>query len=483
MTVSLRLVLLLLVSSSCVTTRASQTCDSFADYDLRAREQLDTLLAEAPGETLVKETARLNSERRACARHVISGFRERREEKGMNDVQFELDALSATYGAPQLDALITEALGDDAQQLRPLIEEARQRTTRIASTDRNARRDDVELAKLKVDAPDSMGTAPEMPATLCAEASVCAQLDCIIERAEPGDERVKRELVKAAQPCLDVTDDAPSLAKLAQSLKPWAPNGALTETLVKLEAKRRAVWPSIEAARSAGKAGLAAQLAAPFADVPTVREEVATLRTTALTKHRERARTVASSPEASWLQQRLIESFGGEPATPLTGAGRWDTARWRCPEPKPELPALPRGLDAKLNVRCETPPPAQKDDSMRTFELRSMKVQGTLSFTCAGKTEDKPLRIEDPTSDSFPSESFRHELAQRVPDAVKACSRRHQLASTASCTELRSLGAADIMRRFVDHARFTHRWEPCFEEWFVVTEGAQLPSWPAEKVE
>ncbi len=467
----------LLLFCACVTTRSSQTCDSFADYDLRAREQLDALMAEAPGETLVKETARLNAARRACARHVISGFLERREDKGLNDVQLELDALAATYGAQELDALIAEALGDDARPLLPLIEEARQRTTRVSSTERHARRDDAELAKLKVDAPDSMGAAPEMPATLCAEASACAQVDCIIERAEPGDERVKRELVKAAQPCLDATNDAAALSSLATSLKPWAPNGALTETLTKLEGKRRAVWPSVEEARAAGKIGLAAQLAAPFADAPAVSEDVAKLRVAALTRHRERARAVAASPEATWLQQRLIEAFGGEPSTTLTGAGRWDTARWRCPEPKPELPTLPRGLDAKLNVRCETPPPAQKDDSMRTFELRSMNVQGTLSFTCAGKTEDTPLRIEDPTSDSFPSESFRHELEQRVPEAVKTCGRRHQLASTASCTELRSLGAADIIRRFVDHARFTHRWEPCFAEWFVVTEGAQLPSW------
>lgn len=474
----------LLFFCACVATRSSliddaPTCESFADYDARAREQLDVLVAEAPGEQLVKETARINSARRACARHVLNGLRERREDKGLDDVQRELDALSATYGPAQLDVLINETLGDDALQLRPLIEEARQRTTRQASSAGNDRRDDTELAKLKVDAPESMGVAPELPKTMCAEATACAQVECVVERAEAGDKAVRAELEKAARQCLDSDPDTQRLATLLKSLTPWAPSGAYTETLSLLETRRRALWPRVEAARSGGKPGLAAQLAAPFADVPSVSREVKDLRAAALVKHRARAREVANVEEAKWLQLQLVEQFGGEKAPALSTTGRWDTARWRCEAPKPaELPPLPRGLDVKWNVRCELPKPAAKDDELRTFELRQMKVLVTLTSTCAGQSTSTDFSVQEPGTETFPDEAFRHELEVRVPEIITACGRRHQLRSTASCTELRKLGAADLIRRFVEHARFTHRWETCFAEWFEATEGVQLPPPP-----
>lgn len=458
---------------SCVASRTSliedaSTCESFAAFDARAREQLDALLAEAPGEQLVKETARINAARRACARNVSNGLRERRETNGLNDVQTELDALTATYGA----ATVNEMLGDDASQLRALVEEARQRTTREAASAGNARRDDSELSNLKVDAPDSMGPAPELPKTMCDEVSPCAQVDCIVERAEPGDKAVRPELEKAARQCLDSSPEVAKLGALLNTLKPWAPSGAHTDVLRELEKRKNSVWPRVQVAQP----GLAAQLASPFAEVPSVAKEVSALRARALAHHRERAREVANVEEAMWLQLRLVEQFGGEPAPELISAGRWDTARWRCEAPKPtSLPPLPRGLDVKLNVRCEQPKASPKDDEMRTFELRQMKVLISMTSTCAGQSSTAEFNVQDPGSETFPDEAFRHEFEMRVPELVTACGRRHQLQSTASCTLLRKLGAADIIRKFVEHARFTKKWEPCFAEWFEVTEGAQLP--------
>ncbi|MGV3621249.1 MAG: hypothetical protein ACO1OB_10550 [Archangium sp.] len=467
----------LLSLCSCVTSRGSlvddaKTCDSFAEFDARAREQLDALVSEAPGDQLVKETARINSARRACAKHVLGGLRERREEKGLNDVQTELDAMTASYGA----AFINDTLGDDATQLKPLIEEARQRTSREASAAGNARRDDAELANLKVDAPSSTGPSPELPKTMCAEATACMQVDCVVERADPGDAAVRRELEKAARECLDSKPDVTRLAALLTALEPWSPSGAHTDVLRELETRRLAVWPKVEGAKMESKPGLAAQLAAPFADVPSVAREVKDLRAAALSRHQARAKEVANVEEAKWLQLKLVEQFGGEKAPELSSAGRWDTARWRCEATKPtELPSLPRGLDVKWNVRCEQPKAAPKDDELRTFELRQMKVLISLTSTCAGQTTTTDFTVQEPGSEAFPDEAFRHELEVRVPEIITACGRRHQLQSTASCTLLRKLGAADLIKKFVEHWRFTAKWEPCFTEWFEATEGAQLP--------
>lgn len=482
----------LLLFSSCVTTRAAlvdeaPTCDSFATYDARAREQLDALLSEAPGEQLVKETARLNSARRTCARNVLSTLRERREADGIEAVQTEFDALTAAYGAAQLDQLVADTLGDEALQLRPLIEEARQRATREASTSQHARRDEAELKNLKVDAPTTEAPTLTMPSTMCAEATPCAQVSCVVERGEPGDERVKPDLMRAAQQCLDTRPDDAALAQLIATLQPWAPAGPHTEALTRLESRRRTVWPQVHAARDAQKPALAAQLAAPFVSLPSVRDEVESLRRAAIAKHEARLKEVQRVDEARWLQALVLQSLGGDAPAALAGAGKWDTARWRCEAPVPSpLPTLPPGLDVKLNVRCELPKKKEEDDAMRTFELRSMKVTVGLTYTCAGQVSDGGFTVQDPALETFPDETLRHELEQRVPQFVTACARRHQLTATASCTQLRSLGAADIMKRFVGHARFTHRWEPCFVEWFEATEGARLPpvQWPSsERVE
>ena len=86
--------------------------------------------------------------------------------------------------------------------------------------------------------------------------------------------------------------------------------------------------------------------------------------------------------------------------------------------------------------------------------------------------------MEDPGNEKFPSEMLLRELSARVEKATAECARAHRFAQLADCAELNRLGAGDVIKRFVGHARFTHAWEPCFAEWFLATEGARLPPAP-----
>ncbi len=58
----LRLIVIGALLSSCVTARLTvadtQTCDAFGPVDNAVRAELDTLLASAPGEELVRESSR-----------------------------------------------------------------------------------------------------------------------------------------------------------------------------------------------------------------------------------------------------------------------------------------------------------------------------------------------------------------------------------------------------------------------------------------
>src|SRR6185436_16411881 len=107
-----------------------------------------------------------------------------------------------------------------------------------------------------------------------------------------------------------------------------------------------------------------------------------------------------------------------------------------------------------------------------------MKVQGTFTYSCAGKTFDKPLRVEDPANEKFPVEMMTRELTARVEEAKAECAKAHRFVQIADCAELSRFGAGDVIKKFVGHARFTHSWEPCFAEWFLATEGARLPPAP-----
>lgn len=478
---ALALLLLSCATTSAQLEREAASCESFATFDEQTRRQLDALLSEAPGDMLVREASRLNTARRTCARHVLGGLLALREARGVEAAQRELDALSATYRRDDLRALMTQTLGEDLANLEPLLLEARVRVSRSGGAAGAARRDDAELNKLKVDAPETTTAPLEVPESMCDEHSPCAQLRCVVEHPPASPEA-------AARACLDEATalEPQARAKRAAevlSLLPSTASPARTEARRMLETLRTQLWPQVEAAVAAKQPGRAAQLAGLFRTLPTVSARVEQLRDAAQAHHLARAKELAASPEATWLHRRLAEDFGGPEAPPLTGAGKWEAPRWRCKAPLPTLPELPAGVGATLTLRCVEPGPERKksgDDPMRTFELegslKGQRLDGNLHVTCADRSSSYTVRVEDPGVEGFPEEALRQELQRLVARTVPDCAHIHEFAATRSCTELRRRTPGEIMTRFVDHARFLGRWERCFEEWLLVTEGVMPPA-------
>lgn len=487
---------MVLFAVGCATPRGAleaegARCESFVELDARVREQLDALLAEAPGEALVRESSRLNGSRRACARRVVAGLLERREAQGLEAVQQELDALAGTYGEDGVRALLVEAHGEEARTLEPLLLEARTKTARRAAAGGLAQRDEAERKRLEVALPESMGPPPEVPETMCDAPTPCEQLACVVEHPTASPEL-------AARRCLDALAGvsaqrrAEGLARVL-ALLPDAPGPSRTEARMQLETLQRQRWPEVERAVAAQRPGGAAQVATPFGVLPSVSARVRALREAARAHHLARAREFAATPDAAWLHRALAADFAGEAAPPLEGRGAWAPLRWRCkadaPE-LPELPELPAGLSATLTVKCATDAAKQeskRDDAMRTFELesslRGQRVEGTLAVSCADRTSAYALRVEEPGVEGFPTEALRQELQRLLERARSDCGQHHALAATRSCTELRKRTAAEVTARFVDHARFTGKWEPCFGEWLEATEGVSPPKVPASTSE
>jgi hypothetical protein len=469
---------LLLALTGCATTGAltskPEECESFAEFDARTRERLDTLLAEAPGDLLVRESSRLNTARRTCARHVIGGLREAREREGIEAVQRELDAMTATYGATELRALMKETLGADADQLQPLLVEASQRTTRQAGSARAEARDGAELAKLKVDAPNSTSPEPEMPETMCDAPKACERLHCLVEN-HASLELTARACLTELQ-TVDRERRTKGLGELL-SLLPSTPSAARTETLSSLETLRQQQWPQVEAALTAKHPGRAAQLAAPFRALPNATAKVEALREAAKEHHLARAKELASFPEAAWLHRKLAETFGAPEAPALVGAGKWAPVRWRCPGDMLTPPALPVGLDGVLTVRCPTPAKTKPPkDAEATFDLeREManeKVTGSLTITCAEKPNLNSVNADGVAS-------LPRELERLIELNIGTCTRLHGFAAVKSCGEINQRSAADVITRFVGHVRFTRKWETCFVEWLEATEGVAPPPVPS----
>ncbi|MFT3713188.1 MAG: hypothetical protein QM817_36500 [Archangium sp.] len=469
----------LFTTSACATTQLTiaetKDCESFAEVDAKVRAELDRLLAEAPGEVLVKETSRLNLARRACAKHRLSLLREVRERDGIEVVQNELDALSRTYKPEDLQLLITEQLGPEGDQLTPLLAEAKQRTTRESATKRNDSRDDAALKNLAVDGPSRMGPEPTAPDTLCDAPTPCAQLECIAAEAGNTD--------RAARACLDSLDrsDAAKEARAISrilSLLPPGISGTRTEANLRLEALRQLEWPKVQAERTANHRARAAELATPFSSIPSLTNDISAFRDAAQAHHLARAKATQQWPDAQWLHARIAETFGGPSFDPPKREGKWESVRWRCTDEQPQLPSLPVGLSATLTVRCERAPakPAQEDgDLMRTFELekqmRAARVMGSLNVLCADRSSLFTINADD-------GASVPAEIARTLENAIAACVKIHQLAATRSCTELRKRPPAEVTARFVDHARFNQKWEPCFVEWLAAEEGASPPAPP-----
>lgn len=472
----------------CATTSAQLVsdaphCESFASFDEKIRQQLDALLSGAPGDALVRESSRLNTARRTCARHVLSGLLTLRESRGVEAVQQELDALSATYKADDLRALMTAALGPELSSLEPLVVEARTRVKRRDATAASEQRDERERQKLKPAEPKDFGAPPVVPETLCDEAKPCDQLRCVAEHPPAS-------LEAPARACLDEVTalEPPERAKRASevlAMLPSSPSPARTEARMMLDTLRAQLWPQVEAAVAAKQPGRAAQLASLFLSLPSVAERAEQLRDQAQAHHLSRAKEL--SGEASWLHRKLAEELGGPEAPPLGGVGRWETPRLsRCTDPLPTLPELPAGLGGTLTVRCITPEaPAKKPMSeLRTFELesslRGQRLELSLHVTCADRASSYSLTVEDPGVEGFPKAAFEETLTRAIERAVTDCARIHEFAAPRSCAELRKKTPAQLVARFVDHARFNHRWEPCFEEWLLSIEGVGPPAPPWE---
>lgn len=475
--------LCLAMLSACATTRNAllsnlAECESFTESDSAVRAELDQLLTSAPGDLLWKESSRLNAGRRACARHRILALRELRETDGIQAVQLELDALTRTYEAEELQRIFVDALGPESAQLQPLLAEARQRVARERATPGSEQRDDDAMKGLAVDGPSRVGPEPTAPETMCDAPTPCQQLECVANEGA--------DVTKSARACFDSLDrndgakEARGLAKILALLPPGI-SGTRTEVQLRLEAVRVVQWQKLEKEVKAGHSALAAEIATPFAVIESYRAEVERLRDQAQGHHLVRARALASTPDAAWLHARLSASFGGQTfegdAAPRSG--KWQSVRWRCEGEQPELPAPPAGITGTLSVRCEkgNKPTAvkEKDDIMRTFELeksmRGQSVMASLSVQCADKTSLFTVNAED-------VESVPRELARSYEQIVATCVNMHALAATKSCTELRKKSVAEITARFVDHARFNQKWEPCFVEWLAAEEGASPPAPP-----
>lgn len=468
-----------------LTAAETKDCESFSDVDAAVRAELDRLLASAPGDELVKEASRLNLARRACARHRLAVLREVRERDGVEVIQHELDALTRTYGADELRRLVVEQFGPEADQLIPLLAEAKQRAAREGSTAKSDRLDDDALKGLAVDGPSRVGAEPKGPDTLCDAPTPCEQLRCVANEGGNVD--------PPARACLDSLEKLGATTQAARgvaavlSVLPPGVSGTRTEASLKLEALRQATWPRVEKERAAGHPGLAAELASPFSSIAAVAAEVEKLRDAAQAHHLARAKALSQWPDASWLHARIAEQFGGPQLEAPAREGKWDSVRWRCPGEAPALPTLPAGLSATLSVRCEagakptgTTTGGPQSDLLKTFELekelRAQRVMGSLNVQCADRSSLFTVNADE--ADAVP-----RELSRLMEQLVSACINIHSFAATRSCTELRKKPAGELTARFVDHARFNQKWEPCFVEWLATEEGASPPPLPRPPLE
>lgn len=470
-------------AASRLSVETAKDCESFAEVDARAKEELDTLLATAPGEVLVRESSRLNLARRACARHRIGLLLELREKDGVQSAQQEIDALVRAWNVNEVRALIVEQVGDAAIELEPLLQEATQRVAREASAASLDARDEQKLKELVVTGPSRLGPEPQLPQTMCHELTPCAQLECVAREGADTDDSARACLDTLAP--LEPERRAAQLRHVLELLRP-GPSGPRTEAMLQLERLRVAVWPQVKDAVQRGKQGLAAQLATPFAVLPSVAAEVAALRDRAQAVHLARAKEKESQPEVQWFHRALAASFGGPAVEGEAAAGRWEPTRWRCPGDAPELPAVPTGLSARLQVRCETKAgPPKRDEKkpegedpgafMRTFDLERdlerTRAQGSLQVTCANKSSTFTFVADD-------REGVVRELKRSLDEAVRGCVTLHERQAAASCIDVGVKSGDELISRFVTHARYARRWEGCFTEWLQVSEGVRPPSLP-----
>ena len=438
---------LVVVLTACAGTRGAlhdeaEHCASFADFDARAREELDALTQSAPGDVLMRETSRLNQARKQCARHVLEAALSRREDEGSEAVQRELVAMSRAFSRETFDALLADTVGD------------------ALST---------QVAEARAGTPVSARPEPVL-STMCDEPLPCAQFHCVVDKGEPAD--------RAAQACLDALvgkaplDRAMGVRDVLQSL-PQAPGPARTEAMMQLEGLRRQLSAKLEAARARGQTSRVAEQLTPFDVVPSMRAEVEAARTSARELHLDLAKR-STSPAVAWLHRAVATRFGADPVAPPASTAAWKPSRWTCSKDAPTLPPLPRGMSAQLTARCDAPRPppteASKDD-LRTFDLESemqgQRVTGKVVVRCADLERVQSLS-------AFERELLEVDLQRALEQSVTPCARAQETAAEKACAVLDLEDSAQ--GRVVEAALALHHWPGCFSRWWAGKYGVALPA-------
>lgn len=499
MTGGVRCALLLLAVSGlgCATARPlparvdaaeadANSCESFSDFDPRARALMDELLRDAPGELLVSASGRLNAARRACARHTLETLLERRERDGVEAVQKELDALVRAWPIDRVEALLAETPALDLATLAPLVLEARQRAEREALEGKRTQKDDAERAsQVPTGRVDAAGAD-------CVGVPACQAVDCLAELRRAGSDAatLSPAMREAARACLDEGrarapgERATRTSAVLKALHAFPPLPEATEAALALETLKRSQWAQVTTALDAGLPAKALALALPYEVLESTRAEVEAVRRRAVAAHLELARAAGARALAARLHRRVAATLGGPDEPPLAAqAGRWERGRWACRRRPVALPDAPPAMTLRLDATCRRPrqESAQRDEH-RTFELEKEltghALEGEVRVTCAGKTMSASLRVlgfRDDGEDADDAE-VRQELERLLPRLTGDCQRLHVEAAQRACADLSTLTAPDVEQRFAEVAVATGAWPECFRAWFVRRYGVPPPA-------
>jgi hypothetical protein len=472
----------LLCAGGCATLSAQASlwevaprCESFAEWEARARAE-----GQADGRTV--------GARRDCARHTVAELPRRQLEHGGAQVQAELDALARALPAGELRALVAEVLGVGASGLRGMLELAIVSAQREQREAARAPAEESSLAQWHPTAGAVSATAScdglgdeEALACLATVKAHAPEVDVSAAALTVARRRI------AAMEALPAAMQAAALGRLFDGLSPLEATAALDQVLGSLEKVAPAV---LAEARSAAGPERAATLAAPLGRLRSARAEVLHWQADAAAHQLAQAEAARARPLASALHRLVAAGFGG-PAAAWPEPLAVDTSRSRC-ERLPKLPNVPRGLAARLAVRCtrEARRPALPEGNEKTFEeeraLKTERIEGDLSLACGGAVTHVRLSVQD-----VALETGAHELGEEpsgaattlllkvgaaLAEAGQACARQHREAQETDCGSLTTLEPAQAEERFAEHALVSGGWAPCFRKWFVARVGVELPA-------
>lgn len=461
-------------------------CERFSSFEPRARELLDELLANAPGEQLVTASTRVNAARRACARRTLDGLFALREREGVGAVQAELDALARAWPVDRVEALLAETPGLDLSALGPLLMEARERAEREAHAAAQAKRDAKEAdAQAPKDHLDTAGAD-------CVGLRSCDAVHCLADLVRAGSDAASLTGTArpAARACLDDNaprapgDRAERTGALVKDLTVFGGLPEEQEARLALETLRRSLWRDVDEALAAGQPARAWLLAQPYEVLGTARASVDAVRAKAVAAHQAQARACGDRALCARLHRLVAASVGGPDEPPLAAQpGRWERGRWACRRPPVTLPDAPKAMTVRLDATCRRPKTdSPASDEYRTFELEKELtghvLDGELRATCAGRMPSAHFRVlgfvdEEGAEDD--GTAVRQEVERVLPRLVADCQRLHAEAAQRTCEQLATTASADLEQRFAESAVVTGTWASCFEAWFLHRYGVPPP--------